>query len=89
MSIQLVVELSRDLFYTAMLLVLPALGASLIVGVLISIFQAITSIQEQTLSYVPRILVVGLVILFTMSWSMQTAINYTMRIFSQATELTR
>jgi flagellar biosynthetic protein FliQ len=89
MSIPLVLELGRDLLYTALLLVLPALAGSLIVGLLISILQAVTSIQEQTLSYVPRILVVGVIILVTMSWSMQTAINYTMRLLSQIAELGR
>jgi flagellar biosynthesis protein FliQ len=70
-------------------LVLPVLVASLVVGLAISILQAVTSIQEQTLSYVPRILVAAVVILLTMSWSMQTAISYTMRVLSQTAEVGR
>ena len=89
MSVSLVLELSRDLFYTALLLVLPVLVTSLVVGLVISVLQAVTSIQEQTLSYVPRILVVAVVILLTMSWSMQTAISYTMRVLSQTAEVAR
>jgi flagellar biosynthetic protein FliQ len=84
-----VLELSRDLFYTAMLLALPTLAVSLLVGLLISVFQAITSIQEQTLTYVPRIIAVGVVILFTMSWASQLAVSFTMRVFTQAAEVTR
>jgi flagellar biosynthesis protein FliQ len=89
MSVSLVLELSRDLFYTALLLVLPVLVTSLVVGLVISVLQAVTSIQEQTLSYVPRILVVAVVILLTMSWSMQTAISYTMRVLSETAEVGR
>jgi flagellar biosynthesis protein FliQ len=89
MSIPQVLELGRDLLYTALLLTLPALLVSLIVGLMISIFQAVTSIQEQTLTYVPRILVVGVVMLLTMSWAMQTAIDFTVRMLWQAAEVTR
>ena len=84
-----VLELSRDLFYTAMLLALPTLAVSLLIGLLISVLQAITSIQEQTLTYVPRILAVGVVILFTLSWAIQLAVSFTMRVFWQAAEVTR
>jgi flagellar biosynthetic protein FliQ len=82
-------EIGRDLLYTALLLALPTLGVSLVVGLLISVFQVVTSIQEQTLTYVPRILAVGLVILFTMAWAMQLAVHFTMRIFWQAAEVPR
>ena len=89
MSIPQVLELGHDLLYTALLLTMPTLLVSLLVGLLISIFQAVTSIQEQTLTYVPRILVVGVVMLLTMSWAMQTAIHFTVRMLWQAAEVTR
>jgi flagellar biosynthetic protein FliQ len=89
MSDAQVLELGRDLLYTALLLALPALVVSLVVGLLISILQVVTSIQEQTLTYVPRIIAVGLVILFTMPWAMQLAIGFAMRIFWQAAEVTQ
>ena len=59
MTFSLVVQLGRELLLTAMLLALPTVLVSLVVGLLISIFQTITSIQEQTLSFAPRILAVG------------------------------
>jgi flagellar biosynthesis protein FliQ len=89
MSIAQVLEISRDLLYTALLLALPALAASLIVGLIISILQAVTSIQEQTLTYVPRLIVVGVVLLFTLSWTLQTAVHFTMRMLWQAAEVTQ
>jgi flagellar biosynthetic protein FliQ len=83
----MVLEVGRDLFYTALLVALPALAVSLIVGLVISIFQTVTSIQDQTLSYVPRIVVVGLVLVLTMSFSLQLAVDFTVRMFFRAAEV--
>lgn len=84
MEIQQVTEIGRDLLYTALLLALPTLAASLLVGLTISILQTITSIQEQTLSFVPRLLAVGLVLVVAMPWTMQIAIHFTMRMLERA-----
>jgi flagellar biosynthetic protein FliQ len=81
-----VVELGRDLLLTALLLSLPALAASLVVGLLISIFQTVTSIQEQTLSFVPRVLAVGVVLLIALPWTLQVAVHFTLRMLTQAAE---
>jgi flagellar biosynthetic protein FliQ len=89
MSIAQVLDISRDLLYTALLLALPTLAASLAVGLIVSILQAVTSIQEQTLSYVPRLIVVGIVLVFTLSWTLQTAVHFTMRMLWQAAEVTQ
>jgi flagellar biosynthetic protein FliQ len=83
----MVLEVGRDLFYTALLVALPALAVSLLVGLVISIFQTVTSIQDQTLSYVPRILIVGLVLVLTMSFSLQLAVGFTVRMFFRAAEV--
>lgn len=72
--------LSQALFQT-LLIASPMLGLGLLVGLLISIFQATTSIQEQTLTFVPKIVVVlGSVIVFG-NWIINSMINFTMRIF--------
>jgi flagellar biosynthetic protein FliQ len=84
-----VLDILRDLFYTAFLLALPSLLASLIVGLIISILQTITSIQEQTLSFAPRLIAVTVVMIFTMAWGIQLAVHFTYRIFSLITEVTR
>ncbi len=89
MAIEQVIEIGRDLLYTALLLALPALAASLIVGLVISILQTITSIQEQTLSFVPRLLAAGLVLVAAMPWTMQIAIHFTMRMLARAAEVGR
>lgn len=89
MSIAQVIELGRSVLYTALLLALPALAASLIVGLVISILQVITSIQEQTLSFVPRIIAVAMVLTFSMAWSAQVAIRFTVQLLNGLAEVTR
>jgi flagellar biosynthetic protein FliQ len=89
MDIPQVIDLGRDLLYTALLLSLPALGVSLVVGLLVSIFQTVTSIQEQTLSFVPRVLAVGVAMLLTLPWTLQIAIHFTVRMFTQMAEVGR
>ena len=89
MPISQVIQIGRDVLYTALLLALPALAVSLIVGLVISLVQVITSIQEQTLSFVPRIIAVAVVLVFTMAWSAQVAIQFTVRLFNGLAEVTR
>ncbi|MDB4670520.1 flagellar biosynthetic protein FliQ [Pirellulaceae bacterium] len=69
--------LSKDLLWTGLLLVGPAVITSLVVGLVVSIIQTITSIQEQTLSFAPRILAVGVVIALTLPWSFQVITLFT------------
>jgi len=86
-SIPQVLELGRDLMYTALLLALPALGVSLVVGLLVSILQTVTSIQEQTLTFIPRVVAVGFALVLSMSWALQIAIHFTVRMLWQAAEV--
>ncbi|HUT66074.1 MAG TPA: flagellar biosynthesis protein FliQ [Spirochaetota bacterium] len=65
----------------------PMLGIAVVVGLTISIFQATTSIQEQTLTFVPKIVfVLGAIIIFG-SWILNSMINFTMRIFGFIPEM--
>jgi flagellar biosynthetic protein FliQ len=68
---------------------LPALLASLIVGLVISILQTITSLQEQTLSFVPRLFAVAIVLLLCLGWMLQLSIHFTMRMLWHAAEVVR
>jgi flagellar biosynthetic protein FliQ len=76
-----VIQIGRDLMFTTILLALPTIMASLVVGILISVFQTITSIQEQTLSFAPRIIAVAIVIVFTLPWTLRVLVNFTLRMF--------
>lgn len=84
-----VIEISRDFLYTAMLLSLPALAVSLILGVLLGVLQTITSIQDQTLAYVPRLLAVALILVLTLPYTLQLGIHFTMRMLYAAAEVGR
>jgi flagellar biosynthesis protein FliQ len=84
MTTEQVIALVQQLFLTAFLVGLPALAVSLIVGLVVSIVQTITSIQDQTLSYVPKILIVGLVIVFTLGFSLQLAVGFFQRMVAFA-----
>lgn len=86
MSTILVIQIGRELLVTVMLLAAPSLLASLVVGVLVSIFQTITSIQEQTLTFAPRILAVSAAILLTLPWSIRVMVAFTTRMIALAAQ---
>ena len=86
MTTSLVVQIGRELMLTAMLLVMPTVVVSLVIGLVISIFQTITSIQEQTLTFAPRIVVVGIVFILTLPWSLRILMSFTYRMLQQAAE---
>ncbi len=77
-----VVQIGRDLLFTAVILALPTIAASLVVGLTISVFQTITSIQEQTLTFAPRIIAVALVLVFTLPWTLKVLVSFAQRMFS-------
>ncbi|EAJ2271375.1 flagellar biosynthesis protein FliQ [Campylobacter coli] len=77
------VALGVQTFKITLLLSLPMLLAGLIAGLIISIFQATTQINEMTLSFVPKIILVVIVIIFLMPWMTTTMINFTENILNQ------
>jgi flagellar biosynthesis protein FliQ len=89
MTIGFVLELARDFLMTAMLISLPALAVSLVVGLIVGILQTVTSVQEQTLSFVPRLLAVGVVMLVCLGWILQMGVHFTMRMLAYAAEVVR
>ena len=62
------VEMVREALLQALRLAAPSLGAGLVVGLLVSLFQAVTQIQEQTLVFVPKIVVMIVVAIFLLGW---------------------
>ncbi|MCC6395751.1 MAG: flagellar biosynthesis protein FliQ [Bacteroidetes bacterium] len=83
MNEQLVVYLFREAFYTMLLVSSPMLVLSLVVGLVIAVFQAATSIQEITLTFVPKIIVVAIVAVLTLPWMMGIMVSFTMTVFNQ------
>lgn len=82
MTEELIVTLLTDVFYTTFLILAPILGVTLLVGVFISIFQAATSIQEMTLTFVPKILITAVAIILLLPWMLDKMISLTLRLFS-------
>ncbi len=72
-----------DTFKTTLFLSLPMLLAGLLAGLIISIFQATTQINEMTLSFVPKIILVALVIILTMPWMSNTMLDFTSRLINK------
>lgn len=83
MTEQFVVYLFREAFYTTLLVSAPMLILSLIVGLAIAIFQAATSIQEITLTFVPKMIVVAVVSVLTLPWMMEIMVGFTVNLFHQ------
>ncbi|EHJ48420.1 flagellar biosynthetic protein FliQ [Solidesulfovibrio carbinoliphilus subsp. oakridgensis] len=77
MTTDMVVALSRQAIETALFLALPMLGVSLVVGVIISVLQAATQIQEMTLTFVPKILSMFIALLIAFPWMMDKMLNFT------------
>ncbi len=76
-----ITDVMYDLFLLAIQLGGPALILSMVVGVLISILQAATQIHEQTITFVPKLIVIGLVLVLTGSSMLETLQDFTARIF--------
>ncbi len=89
MTEDFVVHMFREAFYTLLLISAPALIVSLFVGLVISIFQAATSIQEPTLTFVPKIIVMAIVIVLTLPWVLDVLMTYTVNLFGQIPAMAR
>ena len=81
MSHALVIDLARNAVLTALLLAGPLLTIALAVGLVISVVQAVTQIQEQTLTFVPKLLAVAGTFLIALPWMLQVMIRYATEIF--------
>ncbi|PKL83970.1 MAG: flagellar biosynthetic protein FliQ [Ignavibacteriae bacterium HGW-Ignavibacteriae-3] len=89
MTEDLIIEVLKDAFWTTFLILLPVLGVSLIVGIFISIFQAATSIQEMTLTFVPKLIVTAVVIIFMLPWMIDKMVAITLKMFTMFQQVMR
>jgi len=84
-----VIEVVNQAIKVTLMLSAPMLIGALVVGVLVSIFQAVTQINEQTLSFIPKILVIIATLVIFSPWMMETMVTYTQDLFSSIPELIR
>ncbi|HKM20627.1 MAG TPA: flagellar biosynthesis protein FliQ [Lachnospiraceae bacterium] len=82
MTVDDVALIFREGLYTIILTAAPLLLVSLIVGLIVSIFQTVTSIQEQTLTFVPKILAIFVTLMLVGSWMLNNMTGYMTRLWS-------
>ncbi|WP_425806972.1 flagellar biosynthesis protein FliQ [Desulfitobacterium sp. Sab5] len=83
MSQNEVIYMAKEALGAALLVGGPILGVSLLVGLLVSIFQAMTQIQEQTLSFIPKIIAIIALMLLLGPWMLTVLTSYTTNLFTQ------
>jgi flagellar biosynthesis protein FliQ len=87
MTPQMVVEIGREALTVTLLVAAPMLGFGLVVGVVISIFQAVTQINESTLTFVPKILAAAAALLIFLPWIINTLVDFTRHMFALIPQL--
>jgi len=89
MTEQTVIDLGTSAIITAMKISAPALGATLVTGLIVSIVQAATQINEQTISFIPKIIVLTIALAICGPWILETMLNYTSTIFTSISTMNR
>ncbi len=82
MTVDAVVEITKDALFLIIKVSLPVLLVSMVVGLVISIFQTVTSIQEQTLTFVPKIISIFLALMLLGNWMMTNMVEFTTQLWS-------
>ena len=85
MTIDAVSDMAREAMYLIIRVSLPVLLVSLVVGLIISIFQTVTSIQDQTLTFVPNIIAIFLALVLFGQWMMNSMVEYMVELWSSFT----
>jgi flagellar biosynthesis protein FliQ len=83
----LAMRVTADLFWTGLLVCLPVLGVTMLVGLLVSVFQVITQIQEMSLSFVPKLVAAAMAVVAFGPWMLRTLCRYTVSLWSQIPSL--
>jgi flagellar biosynthetic protein FliQ len=83
----IVMEIGRQAIEVTLLIAAPMLGTALVVGLIISIFQAATQLNESTLQFVPKLVAMFVVLLLAGPWMLQYLIDYIQRLFGSIPQL--
>tara|TARA_B100001057_G_C22633373_1_gene865275 strand:- start:405 stop:668 length:264 start_codon:yes stop_codon:yes gene_type:complete len=79
---ELAVDIMRNLLQTGLILAIPILGTATVVGLLVSFIQSITSLQEQTLTFVPKLICVSLAIIISANFIIKTLVDFCISMFN-------
>ncbi len=85
MTVDDIVKISNEALYTICIVSAPVLLVSLIVGLIVSIFQTVTSIQEQTLTFVPKILAIFVALIIFGHWMLNQMVEYMVKLWADFT----
>ena len=86
MATQWFIYLMQDLVWTTVLLTAPIIGVSLLVGLLVSMLQTVFGLQEQTLSFAPRLMAVAATLLVGLPWFLSVSMAFTARMLQYMIE---
>jgi flagellar biosynthesis protein FliQ len=84
-----ITSLSHDMFMTALMIAAPAMIVGMLVGITMAVFQAVTSVQEQSLSMIPKILAVGITLLLLMPWAMRLLLRFSESVLGSLADAVR
>lgn len=87
MGNEAVLEITNQAMKVTLMLAAPMLLGALIIGILVSLFQAVTQINEQTLSFIPKILVIAAALVFFAPWMLETITEFTREIILRIPEM--
>ena len=82
MTMELAVDIMRNLLQTRLILAIPILGTATVVGLTVSLIQSITSLQEQTLTFVPKLIAVSLAIIVSATFILRTMTEFCISMFN-------
>lgn len=89
MSEELILKLGIDTIRTTAMLASPLLVSALVVGLIVSVFQAVTQINEATLTFIPKMVVVGVVLVIAAPWMMDIMNHFTINLFDNIGDMVR
>ena len=89
MSQEMILKLAKDTLQITLMVSGPMLIVALVIGILVSIAQVVTSIQDMTLSFVPRVIAVFLTFLFVFPWMLSTLLAFTNQLYGHLERFAR
>ncbi len=89
MTEDLVIKLGQDALRVTAMVAAPMLVGTLVIGLVVSIFQALTQINEATLTFVPKMIIIALILVFAGPWMLDILQNYTVTLFESISTMVR
>jgi len=87
MTIETAVDILRQTVWTSFIIMSPILITAVVVGLAVSLIQTVTSIQEQTITFVPKLVCVGLVTAAISGWILKTLVEFTLQMFMRMSQV--